>query len=684
MRAARLVACAAPGLLSLAACVNFGSPLGLPKGTYAERLETFARLLRMEDERLYDPLLVGRAVASPDPWLRAKTALAAGRLRTPEASPYLPVLLRDDDPVVRRAAAFGTGLGGDRRLVRFLAAALEDPDPETASEAALALGRLGGPEAAHALVSVLEGRPRDGAAAARALFGSGEPEAVRALLPLSDDVGVPAGVRRAAVYALARQPRPEALPAVEAVLRRDEGDEDPEALAWAARAAGLLGDERAIPDLVRLAASGNVSVAVQSLQALNQPALRPPSGIAAARSVALTRAGDPLPGVAVAALRVLGRFVSDPGVAGRLEEAVRNGGWRGQAALASLAAVDADRALPLAEAAVSSAAVGMRLGAVEALASLPPKRTEALRRRLLRDVSPRVRAAAVEALAAGPGGPEVLLSALGDRDPAVRAVAVEAAARRRDGGDFAKALEAAWEGALEGLLHEREPDLKVTAVEAAGAHARGGKERLEALAGSPDAIVRACARRLLLEKFGASADSFPPVPVGTRFSLDGYRRIARWVNESLLQARVVTPRGEFTITLDAEAAPLTVWNFVDLAHRGFFDRGSFHRVVPDFVVQGGDPRGDGTGGPGYAIRDELGPAPFRRGTLGMALSGPDTAGSQWFVTLSAQPHLDGRFTAFGSVTDGLKVLDHLEQDDAILSVAISVTRRAAPPPGAQQ
>ena len=110
--------------LALAGCFSFGAEKGAPKGTYRERLGGFARLLRMEDRRSYDPLLAGRTAVSPDPWLRAKTALAVGRLRDPSAVLTLPVLLEDPDAGVRRAAAFGTGVSGDARLVKFLVAAL--------------------------------------------------------------------------------------------------------------------------------------------------------------------------------------------------------------------------------------------------------------------------------------------------------------------------------------------------------------------------------------------------------------------------------------------------------------------------------------------------------------------------------------------------------------------------------
>jgi len=103
-----------------------------------------------------------------------------------------------------------------------------------------------------------------------------------------------------------------------------------------------------------------------------------------------------------------------------------------------------------------------------------------------------------------------------------------------------------------------------------------------------------------------------------------------------------------------------------LGIEGFFDGLPFHRVVPEFVVQGGDPRGDGTGGPGWEVRDEINLLRYARGTLGMALSGPDTGGSQFFVTLSPQPHLDGGYTAFGRVAAGLEVLDRIEQWDRIV------------------
>jgi cyclophilin family peptidyl-prolyl cis-trans isomerase len=122
-------------------------------------------------------------------------------------------------------------------------------------------------------------------------------------------------------------------------------------------------------------------------------------------------------------------------------------------------------------------------------------------------------------------------------------------------------------------------------------------------------------------------------------------------------ARITTERGAFDVELFAADAPLTVENFVNLARAGFYDGTTFHRVIPGFMAQGGDPTGSGSGGPGYQFRDEFG-SPRRHdaaGTLSMANAGPNTNGSQFFITFGPTPHLDGKHTVFGRVTDGLDV-----------------------------
>jgi cyclophilin family peptidyl-prolyl cis-trans isomerase len=135
-------------------------------------------------------------------------------------------------------------------------------------------------------------------------------------------------------------------------------------------------------------------------------------------------------------------------------------------------------------------------------------------------------------------------------------------------------------------------------------------------------------------------------------------------------AFIETDKGTIEIELAILDAPLTVNSFVTLARRGFFTGLAVHRVVPDFVVQDGDPRGDGEGGPGYTLRDELNPRPYLRGTVGMALDWEDTGGSQFFITHSPQPHLDARYTVFGHVVAGMDVVDRIVPGDVVRSVRI--------------
>ena len=145
-----------------------------------------------------------------------------------------------------------------------------------------------------------------------------------------------------------------------------------------------------------------------------------------------------------------------------------------------------------------------------------------------------------------------------------------------------------------------------------------------------------------------------------------------------LIAHFDTDRGPIRVELAADKAPLTVANFVNLAKRGFYDGLSFHRVINDFMIQGGCPKGTGTGGPGYKFEDEarngLG---HERGVLSMANAGPNTNGSQFFITHVATPWLDGKHTVFGKVLEGQEVVDSIKQGDIIRSVKIEGDADAA-------
>ncbi len=200
---------------------------------------------------------------------------------------------------------------------------------------------------------------------------------------------------------------------------------------------------------------------------------------------------------------------------------------------------------------------------------------------------------------------------------------------------------------------------------------------------TPDFLVRRHAAELIkqndlqaefpnaAEKVGLVKPYTPKTKTKLGQILNTNADYVRAVSRKSAKAIVTTEKGTFTIEFFPEDAPLTVDNFIKLARRNYFNGLAIHRVVPNFVVQDGDPRGDGNGGPGWEIRDEINEIPFERGTVGMALSGKDTGGSQWFVCHSPQPHLDGGYTVFGLVNEaGMKIVDNLVRGDKILSVKI--------------
>lgn len=138
------------------------------------------------------------------------------------------------------------------------------------------------------------------------------------------------------------------------------------------------------------------------------------------------------------------------------------------------------------------------------------------------------------------------------------------------------------------------------------------------------------------------------------------------------RATIETNRGDIVLELDPKHAPKTVNNFVFLARQGFYDGIAFHRVVPNFVIQGGDPTGTGRGGPGYRFEDEVRNNPLKHEAkvISMANAGPNTNGSQFFITHTPQPHLNGRHTVFGKVVEGSDVVDAIHQGDQMVKVTI--------------
>jgi cyclophilin family peptidyl-prolyl cis-trans isomerase len=285
---------------------------------------------------------------------------------------------------------------------------------------------------------------------------------------------------------------------------------------------------------------------------------------------------------------------------------------------------------------------------------------------LARDAEPPVRAAAVDSLARL-GDLEAVVAALGDRHPAVRSTALDLLAEAPE-LPTARVVVLIEEARRDGAQNDvRLAGVRVLAARAKTPPARDRATIVQALGrlvDDADWLLRRAAADAL-EALGEPRPGIGAVPTGRELS--AYLEVLRQ-SAAPRRAAIETSRGRLVVELACPEAPTTCLSFLQLAAAGFFDGTPWHRVVPDFVVQGGDPGGDGWGGPGYALRDEINRLRYRRGTLGMALSVPDTGGSQFFVTLAPQPHLDGGYTVFGRVVEGDERLDQLRQGDRIVSV----------------
>lgn len=320
----------------------------------------------------------------------------------------------------------------------------------------------------------------------------------------------------------------------------------------------------------------------------------------------------------------------------------------------------------------------MRIAMIDGAATQRSERNAAAIAARRADADPRVRAAVLSALS-GPNAPlrdsqmwnAMLGAARQDDDVGVRQAALETASRTAGAADAHIALAGYLRAMRDSASDAREAALQLLATawqRDSLAFADSTLNSLRQLAPSPDPLLRQRVRLLTPLAHWRSL-AVPPVP-----SLASYERIVRDVIAPTLRGHppvlsIQTVRGPVRIVLDGVQSPMTADHLTRLARDGYFRDLRFHRVVPAFVAQGGDPRGDGSGGPGFAIRDELNRSAYLRGAVGMALSGPDTGGSQFFLTLAAQPHLDGHYTVFGRVVTGLAAMDALVQGDALRNIS---------------
>ncbi|HEX9704284.1 MAG TPA: peptidylprolyl isomerase [Gemmatimonadales bacterium] len=638
-----------------------------------------AGLLASTDARRPDPSL-SLALRHASPAVRRQAALLAGRTGVdPAVVDLLVPALQDSSVAVRSAAAFALGLLRDARavapLVEFVRAASPDQQTDAHREAVTAVAKIGGEAGAQALADIIAGGAGTSTAPAvsRALF---EAWRLGARAPVALLVGAAAAtdptVRRGALYSLARLRIAAAAAPLFAALQ----DQDADIRMVAARgiSAAIVDSARlerrpVLERLRGLLAERDPRIRINALRAL--ASFRDSSTVTAV----LPLLADADVGVQVQAETTLGALGGSAAVA-MLTGRVTSGGFAfRRQALLGLAEASATRGSRAAGTLVGDADWRWRRVAAEALGVA---RNRAQLEAQLADRDGRVVATALEALGRAVADTDAVVAharrLIVHEDPAVRSVAADIIARRPALADV-DLLVTAYRRA------EGDPfnDARLSAVLALGAVARTGEEGrvavrerfLAAVPRSEDYLVR----RLAAERLADAAAVWGPVgPIATGWTDADYRDVVRryllpaMTGEAPPRVTIETDRGSFVVRLLPVEAPLTVAAFLRLVDQRFFDGHRWHRVVPNFVVQDGDPRGDGWGGPGFVLRDEVNPVRYGTGTMGMALSGPDTGGSQFFITHSAQPHLDGIYTVFGEVVSGAAVLAAISQGDRIRSI----------------
>lgn len=610
------------------------------------RARAYRALGRIQDPALLDAMAAG--LDDADASVRAEAAFAVGQLFDAAAEPVLlEALDGEKDMAVRTRLVEALGKCGTEAVVPRLISLMESGEPPLAREAALALGILGNDGVdISAAASTLE----------NALNGS-DPE-----------------MSWRAAFAAYRGDVKQAGSG----LVRSLKSEDPLTLIYSAKAVGKFKARRFHPLLVPLLKNQDWRVRVEALQALGN--VRAKYEQASLASLCLE---DSVESVRLAAIGAMGMMAGGGGLGrlGRLEE---SSDWRIRSAIIKAKARGrGDGALPDLKDAIHDPDWRIRAATAEALGEVPSEHSLLLMESMTSDESPQVASTVLTGLASYPQrhAVEVIRPFLESGDPAILTNAATAAGQRYDYDAVPLLIQAygrlvapvdaepmtAILDALGSILTatpENDPIGKLTD----GQRAQATALLESALHDDTPAVSTAAARALTRVK----GETVQPVTTssGIPESLDMDLAVALASREKPVTARLETNRGTIVLELLGREAPGTVANFVDLARNGFYNGLTFHRVVPDFVVQGGDPRGDGWGGPGYTIRCEYNPLSYTRGMVGMALSGKDTGGSQFFITQSEQPHLNGRYTIFGRVSQGMNVVDTIQVGDVINEITI--------------
>ena len=688
----------------MSACATPPPPPPAPTISFEQKM---AWILQLEDQRLLRlppppapvevPVKQGRRPivappapsSSPDlvvlvrdaePRLRRRAALAIGRVRLKEGVQPLVGTLSDTDPDVRAMAAFALGLIGDSSAEPALAPLLADAAPLVRGRAAEALGQIGATASAAAIGQMVAEYARS--APVKALQPDDEtvpaaPEAealklgvfalvrLRAFEPLAGallDGGRPVTSWWPVAYAFQRiDDRRAAAPLLE--LLRGPGRYT---RAFAARGLGALREAsvaKPLLDLLDPSAKSGLEVTVSAIRALAQ--------LGAADAVpALIRIGSEAgthPNVRLEAVTALGTLGSTDALP--LLQDLLTDNWPALriAAMQAAAAIDQQSFVFVLATMEPDRDWHVRAALAGILGTLPPEISTDRLRSMLEDQDKRVHTAVLASLVRqnAPDVGKILLQRLDDPDFVVRAnAAAHIGKLKLEGG--AAALREAYKTGLPDSAYAA----RAAALDALANY--GAAEAAETIKGAladRDWAVRVRAAELLskLEPGFDAESAIRPAPGTPPAPYDDPTLLGPEVSPHVF---IDTAYGTIELELAVLDAPQTTRNFMNLTRKGFFNGLEVHRVVPNFVVQDGDPRGDGEGGPGHSIRDELNERPYLRGTVGMALDWRDTGGSQFFITHSPSPHLDARYTVFGRVVNGMDIVDRIKAGDVIQRIRV--------------
>ncbi|UCE64983.1 MAG: peptidylprolyl isomerase [Candidatus Zixiibacteriota bacterium] len=625
-------------------------------------------LLKMEEQGAVDSVIMDLALSCDDSYLIKAAAKTCGIVRDDRFMYRLSELCGHTDKAIREAAIFAIGEIKDTAALNSLAAVLHIEDFDSRLMSIEALGKIGDRKAAPYIKPFLKKQDEEAYEAALALWRIADSSSIGDLRLLAGSASGKA--LYGAVYSMFRlAPDSCVSQFVKVFENRKSGDSVYiETAAVAARGLGSSGDSTAILDIFEkhfdlLARSAKIEL----IRSLGRVGL----GREGLERILASTDDNGLKRVIILSLGQIGNAKSRKVV----EKYLHDSSLQVQlAAISALPEVNKSSPTNTLIKLKSEDKWQVRAEVARSLGRVKSSRSLKQLRLMLEDDDDRVKAAVIEGLGNYPVNRniDIIKAALnGSDDTVVRSIAADVlgssdnyealdilaeAARKNvetDDVDFARSLVSAIGNFVDTT------EIGITALNA-----------IKKFLNHQNRIVRQDASSAL----GSLApENFDPGTFDIDFSEEDFKNL-RDLTKMDAVTIMETQRGIIKIKLDTAAAPRTAANFIRLIERGFYNDLTFHRVVQNFVVQGGCPRADGWGGPGYTIREEINPIRFKRGTIGMATSGRNTGSSQFFICLSDQPHLDGEYTAFGQVIEGWDTLDRIEIGDRILSVNIEKGR----------